>query len=293
MPWSVNDLPPSVEAMNLTEEQIEEFVAVANSILEETGDEGRAIAGGLSAIGKRKNMSDIKKEVKNIGLEIKELTEDGTFEGYASIFGNVDSYNDIVQKGAFLKSLKRRKPKLLWQHKSDEPIGIYQSLKEDDRGLLVKGKLAINTAEGKRAYELLKMGALDGLSIGYAVVESTIDDKKGIRTLIELELFEVSLVTFPANPQSLVNNVKEDIEMTEKKKIEQFDCMKDFENFLKEPYALTSQERKTFISQLKEHSKQRDVEEEQANKRDAIAKDEEAKKLAVNLLKDFIKQIKD
>lgn len=146
-------------------------------------------------------------------FELKELKEDGTFEGYGSVFGVVDSYADIVKKGAFKRSLKEHKsagsmPKLLWQHRSDEPIGVYQDVAEDDHGLFVKGQLALKTARGAEAYELLKMGAIGGLSIGYMTIAYEWDEKTRVRTLTDIDLWECSLVTFPANPAAQVSGVK-------------------------------------------------------------------------------------
>jgi len=139
----------------------------------------------------------------------------GTFEGYGSVFGNKDLGNDVIEAGAFTKSLKRRKPqsvKLLYQHKSDMPIGVFDSIKEDGHGLVVKGRLALKTQAGAEAYELLKMGALDGLSIGFRVNPDQVSyDKRGNKRIIkEVDLMEVSLVTFPMNPQATVRSVKGD-----------------------------------------------------------------------------------
>jgi len=224
-------------------------------------------------------------QTKNFAFETKQLLEDGTFEGYASIFGNKDSYNDIVHKGTFVDSLLKRKPKLLWQHNRENVIGIYTEVKEDEKGLYVKGKLTLGVEKAKEAYALLKDGALDGLSIGYSLERGgyEIDAENEIRNIRKAELYEISLVTFPANEKSLVNNVKE-----QGKSIEQFDCMKDFENFLKEPRSLNSHERKTFISKLKEFSKKRDAEEEEAKKRDAIAKQEAANKAILSYLDNLL-----
>lgn len=227
-----------------------------------------------------------KLETKNISFVVKSFDEGkGTFEGYGSIFGNEDSYGDIVKKGAFVDSLKKRKPKLLWQHRMSEPIGIYEEIREDEKGLFVKGKLEMESDFGKRIHSLLKMGALEGLSIGYRTVKCEFEDKERIRILTKLDLFEISIVTMPANEDALIDYVKSD-----EKEIEQFDCMKDFENFLKEPYGLkTREERATFISKLKEFSNKRDVEEQTAKKRDAEAKNQD---FVLKSLNNVINQIK-
>jgi len=152
-------------------------------------------------------------ETKNHQFELKALGDDGTFEGYGSIFGNVDSYGDIVVKGAFEKTLKERKNvKLLWQHDTREPIGVFTEMFEDTTGLVVKGQIAMDVQKGKEAYALLKMGAIDGLSIGYKTIRSKIDKKSNSRLLTELKLFEVSVVTFPANEVSTVTAVKSEMD---------------------------------------------------------------------------------
>ena len=137
----------------------------------------------------------------------------GKFEGYGSIFGNKDLGNDVVMEGAFSRSLRSRKAKgvkLLWQHKEDMPIGVFESIKEDGDGLRVKGSLALGTQQGREAYELLKMGALDGLSIGYKAdpKKQGYDERRRRRMLKEVDLMEISLVTFPMNPKARVSAVK-------------------------------------------------------------------------------------
>jgi HK97 family phage prohead protease len=147
---------------------------------------------------------------KSISLEVKSVGDDGTFTGYGSVFGNVDSYGDIIQPGAFQKTLGERGDKvaLLWQHDSTQPIGVYTSLSEDDHGLFVTGKFALDVQKGAEAYSLLKMGALNGLSIGFSTVRESYDNQTGIRYLQELKLYEISLVTFPANEAATVTSVR-------------------------------------------------------------------------------------
>lgn len=156
-------------------------------------------------------------------LAIKSLGADGTFMGYASVFGALDSQNEIVATGAFRRTLAGWKerlsaPAMLWMHDPTMPIGLWLSLVEDKNGLAVEGKLALGTQKGKEAYELLKLGALTGLSIGYRVVSSQIDSKRKARVLTDVELFEISLVTFPANDAARVSVVKE--KKQEKKKMD-------------------------------------------------------------------------
>lgn len=148
-------------------------------------------------------------------LEIKAIGEDGSFEGYGSIFGNVDSYGEVVDPGAFTASLvdakrKGRTIKMLWQHDPSQPIGVWDDLAEDSKGLYVKGHLLKDDVpQAAAAYALLKGGALDGLSIGYRVVEAAPHpDKQGILSLKKLDLKEVSIVTFAANDRARVDSVK-------------------------------------------------------------------------------------
>jgi len=146
-------------------------------------------------------------------LEIKSLSPDGLFSGYASVFGALDHQNEIVAAGAFMRTLaswrmQGRMPAMLWMHDPTLPIGLWMSLQEDKNGLAVQGRLALRTQKGMEAYELLKMGALTGLSIGYKVISSRIDGKRKARVLTDLDLFEISLVTFPANDAARVSDVK-------------------------------------------------------------------------------------
>ena len=145
----------------------------------------------------------------------------GVFEGYGSMFGNTDLGNDVIEKGAFRESLMNRPPekvKLLYQHKSDMPIGVFDEIREDENGLYVKGRLALKTKAGAEAYELLKMGALDGLSIGFKTDPKNVsyEERGKVRRIKKVDLMEVSLVTFPMNPKATVRLVKgEDISIRE------------------------------------------------------------------------------
>ena len=160
-----------------------------------------------------KDVLEIKSNLKAYDDEDDDKKEFGLFEGYGSVFGNKDLGNDVIEKGAFTKSIRRRTNKgvkLLYQHKSDMPIGVFDVIKEDDHGLVVKGRLALKTQAGAEAYELLKMGALDGLSIGFKINPSEVsyDRRSNKRIIKEVDLMEVSLVTFPMNPQATVRSVK-------------------------------------------------------------------------------------
>jgi HK97 family phage prohead protease len=149
-------------------------------------------------------------------LEIKSIDDSGTFEGYGSVFGNEDSYGDVVKHGAFTKTLadfktKGKFPAMLWQHDSQQPIGVYTEMREDEHGLVVKGRLLINDDPlAKRAHAHMKAGSVSGLSIGYSVPKGggTWNEKDGVYELSQINLFEVSIVTFPANEQAQVSGVK-------------------------------------------------------------------------------------
>lgn len=152
------------------------------------------------------------RERKRLGftLELKSIDAQGRFAGYASVFDVIDNQRDIMQRGAFAKTLNGRvqEIKLLWQHQQDEPIGVFERMFEDERGLYVEGKLLLNVQRALEAYSLLKATAINGLSIGYSPVHYRIDPHTGVRYLSEVDLWEVSLVTFPANEAANVTVVK-------------------------------------------------------------------------------------
>ena len=137
------------------------------------------------------------------------FVKDGVrIEGYASYFGDVDQGGDVVAQGAYAKSLarlgaERRQVKMLWQHDPAQPIGTWDEVREDARGLYVKGRLLEAVGRGREAAALIGAGAIDGLSIGYRTVRASKNDK-GQRLLQELELWEVSLVTFPMLPSARI-----------------------------------------------------------------------------------------
>lgn len=151
---------------------------------------------------------------KQIAFKAENVKDDGTFTGYGSVFGNVDSYREIVAPGAFKSSLAALKEAgdplpVLWQHNASQPIGGYTDLSEDERGLKVGGFLLKDDVSlAREAYALMKARVVKGLSIGYYVRADSYDEKTSIRTLTELDLREISVVTFPANEQAQVENVK-------------------------------------------------------------------------------------
>jgi len=197
-------------------------------------------------------------EIKKIIFE-SEVKSDaqGIFTGYGSIFGNEDQGNDIVKKGAFTKSLTRRpasKVKMLFQHKTDEPIGVFTDIYEDSKGLFVKGQLAMGTQKGREAYELLKMGALDGMSIGFKAdpdKQGYNENKRGVRTLKEVDLMEISLVTFPMNESALIQSVKGNAKN-----------IREWEKILRDAGGLSRTEAKIGAKALSDTLNQRDAEDQ-------------------------------
>ncbi|AMA58892.1 HK97 family phage prohead protease [Bradyrhizobium sp. CCGE-LA001] len=142
-------------------------------------------------------------------FDTKSLSEDGTFSGYASRFGVTDLGRDVVMPGAFTKTLQQSsKLKMLLQHEPGKPVGVWKSLVEDNIGLKVTGQLVLDTSLGRDTYALLKAGALDGLSIGYVSKKDSFDRAKNVRRLEEIDLFEISIVTFPMLPSATVERVK-------------------------------------------------------------------------------------
>ena len=165
-------------------------------------------------------------------FEIKALEESGVFSGYASIFGNKDSYGDVVMPGAFAKSLadhrrKGSRPKMFWQHDPHNPIGSWTDIAEDGKGLWVEGRLNMGVQKAQEAYALLKAGDIDGMSIGYHTVSAEPDEKAGVLRLKELKLVEVSIVSMGANECALVDAVKQI-------RGDNLPSLPEFENFLRE-----------------------------------------------------------
>lgn len=155
----------------------------------------------------------MERKILTTSFLVKELGANGVVSGYASVFGEVDAQREMVARGAFRRSLSElketgRSPAMLWMHDAQQPIGIWEDVREDTRGLAVKGRLALRTAGGSDAYELLRMGAVSGLSIGFRTVASRMDAKARVRTLLDVDLFEISFVTFPANAAARVSAVK-------------------------------------------------------------------------------------
>jgi Escherichia/Staphylococcus phage prohead protease len=139
------------------------------------------------------------------------IDADGTVEGYASLFGEIDQARDMVMRGAFANTLSargiRRVP-MLFQHDPSEPVGIWLELREDHRGLFARGRLIPEVARGRELLSLLRAGAIDGLSIGFRTAKARIDPKTRVRRLYAVDLWEISIVTFPMLTGARVRAVK-------------------------------------------------------------------------------------
>lgn len=151
------------------------------------------------------------RERKFVDMALDRVEADGTFSGYASLFGTVDLARDIVEPGAFAKSLRQRGAagvRMLFQHDPGQPIGVWTELAEDRRGLFVRGRLTKDVARAREVLSLMRGGALDGLSIGFRAVRARKDAASGIRRIAEADLWEISVVTFPMLPGARVETVK-------------------------------------------------------------------------------------
>ena len=151
------------------------------------------------------------REAKFLPRPLTRIEPDGAFEGYASLFRVADLGKDVVEPGASRESLARRGPggvKLLWQHDPTEPIGRWIELREDTRGLRVRGRLSLAVARARELHALMRDGAIDGLSIGFRSERARNDPHTGLRRLEKVDLWEISLVTFPMQPQARVAVVK-------------------------------------------------------------------------------------
>lgn len=174
---------------------------------------------------------------KDFPLEVKALAEDGTFEGYGSVFGVVDAYGEKVMPGAFVESLRRHKREgssvvMLWSHDVRSPIGVWEDLAEDGKGLWGKGRLLKDDVQKAReTHALMKAKAITGLSIGYREIEA--EPEGNIRLLKKLDLLEISPVAFPANKRSRITEVKSE-EFAKRFREGTPPTIREFEEFLRE-----------------------------------------------------------
>lgn len=196
----------------------------------------------------QKRDHDIIVKASHAALEIKaDESEPGVVKGYGSVFGETDSYNEIVVKGAFKDSLRdiraSKKPlKMLWQHDSGTPIGRWDVFKEDGHGLYLEGLINLETQRGQEAWSDVKFGALDGLSIGYREIEADAWGQEGPRHLRKLSLREVSIVTFPALKEAQLDAVKAAVAHG------QVPSLRQFEIFIRDELNLSFKDAKEIAS---------------------------------------------
>ncbi len=173
---------------------------------------GRLVPAFAGQARLKRGQAMIATETKFARATLSPVEADGTFTGYASLFGRADLGRDMVMPGAFRASLAKRGAggvKMLFQHDPNAPIGVWLDIREDGEGLLVKGRLTTDVARAREVLALMRAGALDGLSIGYRTVRGRTDAKTGVRHLHEVDLWEISVVTFPMLPEARVTGVKD------------------------------------------------------------------------------------
>lgn len=180
-------------------------------------------------------------ERKFVDLVIDAVEADGVFSGYASLFGRVDLGKDLVERGAFARSLRKRGAdgiRMLFQHDPKEPIGVWTDIREDARGLFVRGRLSKDVARAREVLSLMRGGALDGLSIGFRTVRAN-KDASGVRHIHEADLWEISVVTFPMLPEARIQTVKGRRRLP---------TIREFESWLTRDAGLTRGDARTVIS---------------------------------------------
>lgn len=159
----------------------------------------------------------------SVDIEIKEVSEQGEFEGYAAIFNSADQGRDIIMPGAFKQSLIDIPPqrvRCLYQHNPSEVIGKFSEMYEDEKGLYCKGRLFLSVQRGRECADLMREKAIEGLSIGYRTKDYEIDRDRGVRILKAVQLIETSIVTFPMHPDAGIKLVKQDGSLPTERELE-------------------------------------------------------------------------
>lgn len=170
-------------------------------------------------------------------FELKRSGPTGSFEGYASIFGNVDQGGDVVDKGAFKEFVKNEDGRVvvLWQHRTGEPIGTAE-VSQDDKGLAFKGQLVLDDPKAAVARAHMQAKSVTGMSIGYDVLPGGAEFmNSGVRLLKALKLWEISVVTFGMNPAAQIDRVK---------RAGAIQTIRDFEDFLRDEGGFTNAQAK-------------------------------------------------
>lgn len=185
------------------------------------------------------------RETKFVSTNLDKVHLDGSFSGFASIFGDKDLGNDVVEKGAFANSLSKRSTsmiKMLFQHDPDQPIGVWTHIEETSKGLFVQGQITQGVSKGAEVLELMRSGAVDGLSIGFRTVRAKQDRIKNVRRILEADLWEISVVTFPMQEGARIEAVKAN-QIGRKKP-----TVREFERWLLRDAGLTRSEAKAVIA---------------------------------------------
>ena len=183
-------------------------------------------------------------ELKFTSLDLKAINDDGVFEGYAALFNREDLGRDVVVPGAFRDTLNTRGRnviKMLYQHDPAEPIGVWETLREDGKGLFARGRLMTDVARAREVLSLMRAGALDGLSIGFKAVNARRDPRSGLRKLFKIDLWEISIVTFPMQPDARVSSVKS------KRFTGRTPTEREFERWLTQDAGFTRSEARAFL----------------------------------------------
>lgn len=192
-------------------------------------------------------------------LKAEDLEETGIFKGYGAVFGNKDSHHDIIMPGAFTNTLLKggrngNGVAMLLQHDARRPIGVWNLLAEDKKGLKVEGQLVMKTKDGQETYELMKAGALKGLSIGYDTIIDEVDKKKRVRYLKEIALWEISPVVFASNIRAVITAVKEFKEL-----IKQATTERELEKALRESDIFSKNDAQHVISLIKSSLREAEI----------------------------------
>ena len=185
-------------------------------------------------------MESLELERKYAPVTLQDMHADGSFSGYASLFGEVDLGNDMMERGAFARSLRSRGAggvRMLFQHDPAQPIGRWAELREDDRGLFVRGQLSVSSARAREVLGLMREGAMDGLSVGFRTVRAR-KGEGGVRRILEADLWEISVVTFPMLPGARIGEVKQAARLP---------TTRQFERWLTRDAGLTRAEARTVI----------------------------------------------
>lgn len=192
----------------------------------------------------RHEVPALPRERKFVDVALDEVEADGSFSGYASLFGKADLAGDVVEPGAFSKALRQRGVggiRMLYQHDPGQPIGRWTELAEDRYGLKVRGQLAGGVAKAREVLDLMRGGALDGLSIGFRTIRARRDTRSGQRRILEADLWEISVVTFPMLPDARVRSVKA-------AGMNELPTTREFERWLTRDARLTRGEARTVIA---------------------------------------------